>query len=380
MNTALAGTNKITVEGWCYLTNYPFLPTIAGNYQSGTMQFLLRIDANRTAFWVDPGTGFRVINGATTIPLNTWTHLAGVWDGSQLRVYVNGVLDGTTPGVSGGFLASANPVRIGASLTSEAFTGKIDGVRIWTIARTGLQISGTMNTCTVGAPGGLLAAYNFEEGAGSSTADVTGHGYNGTLMGSSIPGWSTGFACSGLLPVNFLSISASKTNAGVELDWKVAGEKEILQYEIERSTDGTLFNTVGTVPANRGTSYSWIDQSPVSSASFYRIKSVELSGTIKYSSVVRLPARNEKSTILVSPNPIKGNDLNLQFKNQEKGKYTIQLSDAMGRILLAATVQHPGGSSNQTIELPASARNGIYQLTISGTGKRSYTQKLFIKQ
>ncbi len=134
MNTALTGNNTITVEAWCFLTGYTFLPTAVGNYGSG-MQFLLRVDGNRPAFWVDNGT-FRVVNGATTVPLNTWTHLAGVWNGSVLSVYINGVLDGTASVAGGTFNATTNPVRIGASLTSEPWGGKLDDVRIWSTART----------------------------------------------------------------------------------------------------------------------------------------------------------------------------------------------------------------------------------------------------
>ncbi|MGZ8554161.1 MAG: hypothetical protein ACXWV8_12185, partial [Chitinophagaceae bacterium] len=58
MNTALTGTNTITVEAWCYLASYSFLPSAVGNYGSG-MQFLLRVDGNRPAFWVDNSGGFR---------------------------------------------------------------------------------------------------------------------------------------------------------------------------------------------------------------------------------------------------------------------------------------------------------------------------------
>ena len=35
------------------------------------------------------------VSGATVIPLNTWTHIAATYDGTNWRLYVNGVLDGT---------------------------------------------------------------------------------------------------------------------------------------------------------------------------------------------------------------------------------------------------------------------------------------------
>ena len=228
MNTALTGTNTITVEAWCYLTSYSFLPTAVGNYGAG-MQFLLRVDGNRPAFWVDNGGGFRVINGATTIPLNTWTHLAGVWNGSVLTVYINGVLDGTATVAGGAFNVTTNPVRIGASLTSESWDGKLDDVRIWSTARTVTEISTSIKGCLPGTTPGLLALYNFEEGAGTSLTDRTGNGYNGVLVSS--PAWTAGLGCI-TLPVNFVSINAKRTNDNVLLSWKVAAEQDILRYEV----------------------------------------------------------------------------------------------------------------------------------------------------
>src|SRR5688572_22761764 len=149
INVVLQGTNTITAEGWCYLTDNSGLHTITGNYLTG-MQFLLRIDGGTAAFWVDNGSVFNVVNGGTTIPLNTWTHLAGVWDGSELRVYVDGVLDGTTTGVNGAFPSSSNSFRIGANQLSEGFTGNLDAVGIWATARTVPEINASIAGCLNG--------------------------------------------------------------------------------------------------------------------------------------------------------------------------------------------------------------------------------------
>jgi hypothetical protein len=345
MNTALTGTHTITVEAWCYLTSYSFLPTAVGNYGSG-MQFLLRVDGNRPAFWVDNGGGFRVVNGGTTAPLNTWTHLAGVWNGSVLTVYINGVLDGTAAVVGGAFNATTNPVRIGASLLSESWDGRLDDVRIWSAARTATEISTNMAGCLPGTSPGLLALYYFEEGTGTSVADLTGHGYNGTLVSS--PAWTTGLGCT-TLPVNFVSINAKRSND----------------------------NVLGTVVANRSNDYSWLDIS-VSAMVYYRVKSIDLSGEIKYSGIATLFAGNEHSMITVSPNPVQGSELHVQFKNKREGKYDIRLIDAAGRLLLVSAGQHAGGNSTQTIQLPSSVSRGLYRLIVTDADKNVTTQQLYI--
>lgn len=374
MNTALTGTNTITVEAWCYLTSYSFLPTAVGNYGSG-MQFLLRVDGNRPAFWVDNGGGFRVVNGATIVPLNTWTHLAGVWNGSVLTVYIDGALNGSASVVGGAFNATTNPVRIGASLTSESWDGRLDDVRIWSTARTVTEINTYMTGCVPGTTPGLLALYNFEEGAGTSVADLTGHGYNGTLVSS--PAWTTGLGCI-TLPVNFVSINAKKSNDNVLLSWKVAAEQDILRYEIERSADGRNFDKAGSVMATNSDAYSWLDISALPATTYYRVKSIDLSGEIKYSGIAKIFAGDERSMITVSPNPVQGNELNMQFKNKQEGRYDIRLVDAAGRVLLISAVQHAGGNSAQTIQLPFTVSRGVYQLIMTDADKNVTTRQLYI--
>lgn len=374
MNTALTGTNTITVEAWCYLTSYSFLPTAVGNYGSG-MQFLLRVDGNRPAFWVDNGGGFRVINGATTVPLNTWTHLAGVWNGSVLSVYINGVPDGTTAVAGGAFNATTNPVRIGASLLSESWDGRIDDVRIWSTARTATEISTYMNGCLPGTTPGLLALYNFEEGAGTTLTDRTGHGYNGSLVSS--PTWTAGLGCI-TLPVNFVSIHAKRNNDNILLSWKVAAEQDILRYEIERSPDGRGFDKAGSVMASNSNDYSWNDVSALPAMAYYRVKSIDLSGEIKYSGIAKIAGGDEHPVITVSPNPVQGNELNVQFRNKRGGRYDIRLIDAAGRLQLVSIRQHSGGNSTHTIQLPFAVRSGAYQLIVTDEDKKVTAQQLYI--
>lgn len=375
-NQQLHTTNTITVEAWCYLTTYSFLPTLVGNYGNNTMQFLLRIDNSRPAFWVEGGSGFRVVNGTTVVPLNTWTHLAGVWDGSALRVYINGVLDGTNNSVTGQFNNTTHPVRIGASLTSEAFSGSIDEVRIWSVARTQAQIQSTMNNCLQGSWSGLLASYSFEEGSGGTVSDRTGNGYNGTLVSS--PSWTTGIGCV-TLPVNFLGIATKAETDQVAVSWKVADELQILQYDIERSSTGSDFEKIGAVTADGSTEYIWKDVNPLPQQAYYRIKAVEASGVFKYSSVVRHAAVNRRNKILIAPNPVLGRELQLQMSQATVGRHEIRVMDASGRIFVKQKIDYTGGNSVISIPLPAELNAGVYLLMITDPEKKTNTERFMLQ-
>jgi len=74
------------------------------------MQYLLRRDNGNFNFFVSNGVFVNVLSVAT-VTLNTWTHVAGTWDGAVLRIYVNGVASGTAA-ATGNFPSETNPVWI----------------------------------------------------------------------------------------------------------------------------------------------------------------------------------------------------------------------------------------------------------------------------
>ena len=102
------------------------------------------------------GTGFRPsghvfvagndtrVAGPTVLPANTWSHLATTYDGSSLRLYVNGDL-AETLAVAGPMAISSGLLRIGGNTVwDEWFEGSIDEVRVYDRALTGAQIRADM--------------------------------------------------------------------------------------------------------------------------------------------------------------------------------------------------------------------------------------------
>jgi hypothetical protein len=190
MNSVFTGNNQITVEAWINLESYSNLPTIIGNYTGG-MQFLLRIDSQKPSFWISNGS-FQNVLGTTVIPLNTWVHLAGTWDGTTMKVYYNGILEGSTL-ASGTFPSVSNEVRIGASRTDESFDGKLDNVRVWNVAKSGVEINNNKSICLVGNETNLVAYYDFENIVGATLEDLTSNNYDGTLINSPLVSSGTDF-------------------------------------------------------------------------------------------------------------------------------------------------------------------------------------------
>jgi len=184
------------------------------------------------------------------------------------------------------------------------------------------------------------------------------------------------FRSSGSLPVTLTSVKAFQQNNGIAVEWNTQSESSMLQYEVEKSASGNNFVKVNTTAPKSGNSntYNWLDAAPFSGTNYYRIKAISLNGEVKYSSIVVVKLNSKNSTIVAYPNPVKGNTIQLQLANMEKGNYSVSLINALGQQVWTKVVNHIGGSSNQTINI-GNIASGMYELRIIN-GQTINTQKL----
>jgi hypothetical protein len=98
------------------------------------------------------GGTVRYISGPTASPVNAWTHLALTYNGTTLRLYVNGI-QVRSQAVSGTIETNSSPLRIGGnSPYGEYFIGRIDEIRIYNRALSQAEIQTDMNTAIVPNP------------------------------------------------------------------------------------------------------------------------------------------------------------------------------------------------------------------------------------
>lgn len=110
------------------------------------------------------------------------------------------------------------------------------------------------------------------------------------------------------LPIRLESFRAVIQGKGtVLLSWKTASEENNKGFYIERSADGTAFETIGFVKGrNTASSYRFTDSRPFNGVNFYRLKQVDLDEAhFAYSTIekVDLPAGD---AFTVVPNPVTG--------------------------------------------------------------------------
>ncbi|MCW1149234.1 LamG domain-containing protein, partial [Flavobacterium lacisediminis] len=191
ISTALNGATALTLEAWINPSVLNGWNNIITDYDGTNRKFLLRVrNSNNIQFWLN-GTA---LNSTFTVPLNTWTHVAAVYDGTNMYVYANGNLI-ASQAASVTLPATSNQVNIGSRIGSntENFTGNIDDIRVWNVVRTAEQINGSKNCELQGTESGLLAYYKFNQAVdqanNSAVTTLTATtGSNGTLTNFALNG------------------------------------------------------------------------------------------------------------------------------------------------------------------------------------------------
>ncbi len=113
---------------------------------------------------------------------NTWTHIAGTYDGAIAKIFKNGVeMDSYSGDDIGGSILWEDidtDLYIGQYLDGNtSFKGSIDEVRIWEMANTGSEIQASMNDVLDGDESGLIGYWNFND---NQSLDVASHVDGGT--------------------------------------------------------------------------------------------------------------------------------------------------------------------------------------------------------
>ncbi len=191
-NAALKTTEAVTVEGWIYART-------AEQWES-FMSFAQDNGSNESGYdfsYVNEKLRFRCKtvtmggnewdnNPGAEIPFNQWIHVAGVYDGAEMRMYLNGVL-AEKQSKTGLISWQFDPIdmRIGAYHDDNEdyyFDGQVDEVRIWNVARTEDEIRSKMCSKLAGTENGLVAYYRLDEVAGAISKDESATNLEGTLV------------------------------------------------------------------------------------------------------------------------------------------------------------------------------------------------------
>lgn len=111
-----------------------------------------------------------------------------------------------------------------------------------------------------------------------------------------------------ILPVEWGQISGNACGDSNCLTWETLQEKNTSHFTVERSYNGQEWTPVGELVEAQGfstesTSYQFSDATFMRERSFYRVKQVDLDGSMDYSETVRIDNHSFKNKMLPYPNP-----------------------------------------------------------------------------
>lgn len=186
--------------------------------------------------------------------------------------------------------------------------------------------------------------------------------------------WSTS------LPVSIAFLTGNyENNKGILLNWSTSSEINVGHYEIQRSFNGTDFETIGKVISKGNSSnakYDFVDKAYLKGNNFYRLRIVDKNGQTAFSGIVKVYI-NDFKLVKIYPNPVASGMLNISLSNELHNKpITVQVVNQLGQVVIS---KHFEGT-NGNIAIPVkSLSNGNYTAVVIN-GKSIIATNKFIKE
>jgi hypothetical protein len=207
-SAALNPTTALTVEAWVNTSNpNQVADLVSKDGETSLRQFMLSLVNGKIRAQLGVAAGLQFFDGATTLQPNTWYHAAMTYDGAVLKLFINGVQDGSLA-LTGSIISGTQPVRIGGGSPGGTapyyFQGRLDEVAVYSRALSPAEIQAnylpgaagsailqsysktvaikTTDGATPSAlPSNLVASWQGDGNANDSTATAN----HGTVVGAS---------------------------------------------------------------------------------------------------------------------------------------------------------------------------------------------------
>ena len=170
-------------------------------------------------------------------------------------------------------------------------------------------------------------------------------------------------------------------NNKVTLNWTVADNETVHSFEIERSTNGRDFTTVGVVFASEkmGTeNYMFYETVTASDRVMYRLRMIDKGQDIDYSRILVFQTRTLiTNDVRIYGNPVK-DKLTFSFYSNATQEVNIKVYDLAGKTLMSQKVNSAEGSNLLSLPLNATFTPGMYVVEVANADGRQIAK--FVKQ
>jgi Secretion system C-terminal sorting domain len=139
-----------------------------------------------------------------------------------------------------------------------------------------------------------------------------------------------------VLPLTITDFTVSGNEGAALLDWMIQDGAGIDHFNVQRSTDGANFTSIGAVQAQTNASanqeYTFTDSKPAAGTNYYRIEAVSTDGSLAYSAIRTLDGA-ANPTVSINMYPVPASDV-LHILTAGTGPLSILIIDAQGRVML----------------------------------------------
>ena len=181
----------------------------------------------------------------------------------------------------------------------------------------------------------------------------------------------------GALPVELLSFTGRRVDEVHVLNWETASEQNNAGFEVQRSTDGQAWESLGWVDGfgttNTNQKYDFVDKTPYIGGNYYRLQQFDYDGTNDFSNIVYLENFQEAPIIQVLPNP-SPRDFVVTVANPNNSKMKITLFNSHGVAIFETGLIEDVRLWQKEFSL---VQQEMYFISVN-IGKETYTEKIVI--
>ena len=177
-------TDAVTVAAWVNVTSFSVDEQAIVTKGDTAWRLERNASTDSLQFAVDGLTTNTVVQGSVSVNDGNWHHVAGVYDGAQLLLYVDGQLD-TAVTATGTMDTNSSAVYFGDNVGTSAryFHGLMDDVYIYDTALDAASVLAL-------AQESLVGWWKLDETSGTTASDSTAYGNDGSLQNMDGSEWT----------------------------------------------------------------------------------------------------------------------------------------------------------------------------------------------
>jgi hypothetical protein len=186
------------------------------------------------------------------------------------------------------------------------------------------------------------------------------------------------------LPIDLMELVEVNNEFDADLSWKTANESGIEGFEVQRSSNGWLFNTLSFIDAEGESTtvsdYSYRDLNLNPGLYTYRLKIKAANGNFQYSALTTCTIDPGKGLVVFPnyPNPVVGTTT-IHYVVPEQSQVKLSLIDMNGRVV-RVLVNGERNAGHHYVTLDAGPLNrGVYFYTLQSGSHKAATGRLLVQ-